>query len=90
MFVRGRRLRKNEKIRNLVEETVINVNDLILPLFIIEGENKIEDIQSMPGVQRKTLDYHLKDIKQAKNLKVDCVEIHTGKLCNLINKKKKL
>ena len=30
----------------------------------------------------------IKDIKQAKNLKVDCVEIHTGKLCNLINKKK--
>ena len=32
----------------------------------------------------------IKDIKQAKNLEVDCVEIHTGKLCNLINKKKKL
>ena len=30
----------------------------------------------------------IKDIKQAKNLKVDCIEIHTGKLCNLINKKK--
>ena len=30
----------------------------------------------------------IKDIKQAKNLEVDCVEIHTGKLCNLINKKK--
>tara|TARA_B100000686_G_scaffold223320_1_gene230537 strand:- start:154 stop:1134 length:981 start_codon:yes stop_codon:yes gene_type:complete len=73
MFVRGRRLRKNEKIRNLVEETVINVNDLILPLFIIEGENKIQNIQSMPGVQRKTLDYHLKDIKQAISLGINAV-----------------
>ncbi|HIC77304.1 MAG TPA: porphobilinogen synthase, partial [Candidatus Dadabacteria bacterium] len=38
MFVRGRRLRKKESIRNLVEETTISVNDLIFPIFLIDGK----------------------------------------------------
>lgn len=73
MFTRGRRLRKNKNMRDLVEETSININDLILPLFILEGKNKVEDIPSMPGVQRKTIDYLLVDIKEAISLGIKAV-----------------
>ena len=56
MFIRGRRLRQNQNIRNLVEETSISVNDLIMPIFLIEGKNKSEKIDSMPEIYRKTLE----------------------------------
>ena len=62
MFIRGRRLRQNQNIRNLVEETSISVNDLIMPIFLIEGKNKSEKIDSMPEIYRKTLDKQLEDI----------------------------
>ena len=44
-----RRLRKNSKIRQLVRETVLLKNDLIMPLFIKEGNQNAEEIKSMPG-----------------------------------------
>ena len=42
MIKRGRKLRKSQNIRDLVQETTLTVNDLIQPLFIIEGKNKSE------------------------------------------------
>ena len=47
---RLRRLRKSKWIRNLVSETTISSNDLVLPIFVREGK-KIEDIKTMPGVK---------------------------------------
>ena len=52
---RMRRLRKNKKIRQLVSETVLTKNDLILPLFIKEGVEDAEEIPSMPGQYRLPL-----------------------------------
>ena len=52
---RPRRLRRNAATRSLVEETRISVNDLIQPLFVIEGGSR-EDVPSMPGVLRLPLD----------------------------------
>jgi len=75
MFIRGRRLRKSKGIRNLIQETNITVNDLILPIFVIEGKNKIENIPSMPGIKRKTIDNHLKDIKLAITLGINAIII---------------
>ena len=49
---RLRRLRKSKWLRNLISETSISKNDLILPIFIREGKNKIESIKSMPGIKR--------------------------------------
>ena len=48
---RLRRLRKSKWLRNLISETSISSNDLILPIFIREGKNKIESIKSMPGIK---------------------------------------
>lgn len=54
--VRHRRLRANAAMRNLVKETQLTVNDLIYPLFVVEGENKKIEISSMPGVYHFSLD----------------------------------
>ena len=87
MFIRGRRLRKSKSIRNLVEETTISVNDLILPIFLIEGKNRTENIPSMPGIQRKTLDRHLHDIKVATKLGINAIIIFPVIPKNKKNKK---
>ncbi len=60
--IRERRLRKNQKIRDLVAEVSLNKNNLVQPLFIYPGENGIEEIKSMPGVYRMTVDRSLKFI----------------------------
>lgn len=53
---RPRRLRRDEFTRALVREHQVTVNDLILPVFVLAGKNKIQNIDSMPGVQRLSLD----------------------------------
>ena len=54
--LRLRRSRKNDWSRRLIEENNLTSNDFILPIFLIDGRNKKQTIQSMPGVYRYTLD----------------------------------
>ena len=66
---RLRRLRKSRWMRSLVSETNISSNDLILPIFVREGKNKIEPIKSMPGINRYSIDrlsYILKEVLKYK------------------------
>lgn len=56
MFVRHRRLRNNKAVRDLVRETILNPSDFIYPIFVIEGENKKEEIASLPGVYHYSVD----------------------------------
>lgn len=68
MTRRPRRLRRNALIRDLVHETDINLNDLVFPIFVIDGENIKEEIPSMPGIYRYSLDRlpeHLKEIEES-------------------------
>ena len=53
---RPRRLRKDEFSRALVRESRLHVSDLILPMFILDGQGLTQDVASMPGVQRVSLD----------------------------------
>lgn len=53
---RMRRLRKHDFSRRLVAENQLTANDLIYPVFVIEGENHRETVPSMPGVERLTID----------------------------------
>ncbi len=53
---RPRRLRKDDFTRRLVREHHLSVDDLIYPVFVLEGENRRESVQSMPGVERLSLD----------------------------------
>lgn len=54
-------MRKDAFSRKLMCENTLQVEDLIYPVFVIEGENKTEDVQSMPGVQRKSIDLLLRE-----------------------------
>lgn len=56
MIKRGRRLRANSAIRDLVRENVLNSNDFIFPIFVVEGENIKEEIASMKGNYHWSLD----------------------------------
>jgi len=57
---RMRRMRADDFSRRLMRETILTVNDLIEPVFVIEGKNKAEPVASMPGVTRVTIDLLLK------------------------------
>ena len=65
---RMRRMRRDAFSRNLMREHVLTAADLIYPVFVLEGSNKVEDVKSMPGVQRKTLDLLLADAEQCVKL----------------------
>jgi len=54
--VRMRRMRRDDFSRRLMRETVLSANDLIYPVFVIEGKNRTEKVASMPGVERMTVD----------------------------------
>lgn len=54
--VRMRRMRRDDFSRRLMRETVLTANDLIYPVFVLEGRDRTEKVASMPGVERMTLD----------------------------------
>ncbi len=56
MIVRPRRLRSSETLRRMVRETRVDKSSLIYPMFVMDGENKIEEIGAMPGQFRYTVD----------------------------------
>ncbi len=54
--VRMRRMRRNDFSRRLMREHVLTANDLIYPVFVLEGRNRVENVASMPGVERMSAD----------------------------------
>lgn len=65
---RPRRMRRDEFSRRLMRENVLTSNDLIYPVFVLEGANRIEEVASMPGVQRQSIDVLL-------NTAAECVAL---------------
>lgn len=61
---RLRRNRRDEFSRRLVRENVLTTNDLILPVFVLDGENRREAVPSMPGVERLSIDLLLEEAAQ--------------------------
>jgi len=59
-YSRPRRMRKDEFSRRLMRENVLTTNDLIYPVFVLDGENRVEEVASMPGVKRQSIDVLLK------------------------------
>ncbi len=72
---RMRRMRHDAFSRNLMRENVLTSADFIYPVFVLEGTNTVEDIKSMPGVQRKTLDLLLKDAEACVKLGIPVMAI---------------
>lgn len=56
MHIRPRRLRQSEQLRRMVRETRIDAASLIYPMFVMDGENRVEAIDAMPGQYRWTVD----------------------------------
>ena len=71
MLRRPRRLRVNKAIRNLVRETKLNVEDLIYPLFIVEGEGIKSEISSLPDVYHFSVDMLENEIKEISKLGIE-------------------
>jgi porphobilinogen synthase len=73
--IRMRRMRRDGFSRDLMREHILTSADFIYPVFVLEGSNKVEDVKSMPGVQRKTLDLLLKDAEQCMKLGIPVIAI---------------
>ena len=67
---RMRRMRRDEFSRRLMRESVLTPNDLIYPVFVLDGERRVEPVASMPGVERQSLDYLLRTAENAQRLGV--------------------
>ncbi|MBS1549135.1 MAG: porphobilinogen synthase [Bacteroidetes bacterium] len=76
IYSRNRRLRTNESIRSLVRETTLSSQDFVMPLFVMEGENKQEAIPSMPGIYRRSIDLLVKECKDLYQLGIKAVNIY--------------
>lgn len=61
---RPRRLRQNASIRAIVQENWLSPNDLLAPVFVVEGKNLKEEIPSMPDYYRYSLDLAVKEVKE--------------------------
>ena len=65
---RMRRMRRDDFSRRLMRENVLTSNDLIYPVFVLDGEKRVEKVASMPGVERQSLDILLKTAERAVGL----------------------
>jgi porphobilinogen synthase len=72
---RPRRNRKSQVIRSMVEETTLDTNDLIFPLFLLEGTGKKIEVESMPGIYRLSLDTMLREIEECVKLGINAFDI---------------
>ncbi len=72
---RMRRMRKDDFSRRLMAETTLTVNDLIYPVFVLEGTSRRESIESMPGVERLSIDLLLKEAEELVALGVPAIAI---------------
>ena len=73
--IRLRRIRNSPWIRRLVSENNLSSNDLILPIFVRNGKNKIDPISSMPGVNRYSVDRLDSIMKKAKKCKIPMIAL---------------
>lgn len=70
---RPRRLRKNEIIRSLIRETKLSIEDFIYPIFVQEGTGIKEEIPSMEGIYRYSVDKVLKEIEEVESLGIKAI-----------------
>ena len=73
--LRMRRNRRTDWARRLMRETTLGIDDLIWPIFVIEGENKRQAVPSMPGVERLSVDLAVKAAEEAANLGIPVIAL---------------
>ena len=72
---RLRRLRMKDFSRRMISENNLSANDLIWPIFVCEGNNIADEIKSMPGVFRYSIDNILMELENVMNLKIPAVAL---------------
>lgn len=72
---RMRRMRKHDFSRRLMAENQLTVNDLIYPMFVLEGSNRSEKIASMPGIERYSIDLLLKEAEELVELGIPLIAL---------------
>jgi len=72
---RPRRMRQDEFSRKLMRENNLSVSHLIYPMFVIDGDKIRQDISSMPGIQRLSIDQLLKDAKECFDLGIPAIAL---------------
>ncbi|ACA84815.1 MULTISPECIES: porphobilinogen synthase [Shewanella] len=72
---RMRRMRKHDFSRRLMAENQLSVNDLIYPMFVLEGNNRTEQIASMPGIERYSIDLLLKEAEEIVKLGIPLIAL---------------
>lgn len=75
MYNRPRRNRKSAPIRDLIQETHLSADNLILPLFLVDERNKKEAIDSLPNIYRLSTDLMLKEIEEAIRLGIRIFDV---------------
>ncbi len=73
--IRLRRSRRTPALRRLVAETKLSADDLIYPVFVLDGKNRTESVPSMPGVSRKSIDKLLVELALAHDLGIPAVAL---------------
>jgi porphobilinogen synthase len=74
-YTRMRRMRRDDFSRRLMRENQLSVNDLIYPMFILEGENQREAVASMPGVERISIDLLVEEAKELVDLGIPAIAL---------------
>ena len=72
---RMRRNRRSEWARRLVRENVVTADDLIWPIFVMDGDNKRAAVASMPGVERLSVDQAVREAERAAKLAIPCIAL---------------
>ncbi|MGH7422286.1 MAG: porphobilinogen synthase, partial [Candidatus Methylomirabilales bacterium] len=70
---RPRRLRRSETIRRMVRETIVRVDDLIMPLFVVHGRGIRREIPPMPGNYQLSVDQLTREVKEIAALRIPAV-----------------
>lgn len=70
-----RRMRRDDFSRRLMRENLLHVNDLIYPMFVLEGENRREAVDSMPGVERVSIDLLLNEAEECLKLGIPAIAL---------------
>ena len=73
--IRMRRTRRSASLRALVSETALSPSDLIYPVFVLEGEGQAEKVESMPGIERKSVDLLLDEAREAADLGIPAIAL---------------
>ncbi len=73
--IRMRRTRRTAALRNLVVETGLSANDLIYPVFVLDGDDRTERVESMPGIERQSVDRLLGTLGDAVDLGIPAVAL---------------